>query len=525
MRTEFFEKPGYVKSRLDIDGHAYDIRFKRQVSENRDAPKLLVVSYLPDKRAIGLLRCCIETIRKFTDTPYEIWIIDNDSPAKNIAWLDEVSGINLVLSRTRPAGGGSYANAIGLEIGRRLIDQDSKYLMTLHQDIAVCKEGWLRYLLSKFDAKTAAVGVRLDDNRVKEGILHVLGYIVDFQVFRKLNLDFFPALPEFDVGDKAIVGMKKAGYSIFATPNTIWDKGVAERLPGDSPYKDFNVDRSVDDDGDVIFMHLGRGVQKATGARTDAGKSIGMWESFIASSLLPEKGEVEKLKRKLFSDVNYSVRRYFVDRFFIENIHRFRRGARVLDIGGKKTKKRGVFDIGKYPVRVEYANIDASTEPDYLCDATAIPAEDGSFDGAILAEVLEHVREPKAVLAESFRVLKPGGKLLITVPFMFHVHADPADYGRYTEYYLRETFSEIGFRNIEIEKQGGYYCVLANILKMRLMKMDARSGLFMMLKKAIFAFVLARLQKKALAWDRRGSFAESGAGAGHTLGYGVCCEK
>ncbi|MFH1047617.1 MAG: methyltransferase domain-containing protein [Patescibacteria group bacterium] len=525
MRLNFIDKPEYTTSNIDIDGQIYDIRLKRQVSEDVGAPRLIVVSYLPDKKTIGLLRCCIETIQKFTDTPHELWIIDNNSPEENIEWLDSVNGINLVLSRTQPAGGGSYANAIGLEIGRRLIDQNTKYLMTLHQDIVVCKDGWLQYLLSKFDTKTAAVGVRFDDNRVKEGILHVLGYIVDFQIFKKLNLNFFPELPAFDVGDKAIVELKKAGYGIFATPNSIWDKNVTERLPEDSPFKDFHVDRSVDDDGDVIFMHLGRGVYKSTGAYTDTEKSIGMWESFIEKNLLPEKRESEKLKQRLFSDNSYSSRRYFVDKFFIENIHHFRSGEKILDIGGKKTNKRGVFDISKYPVEVEYANIDASSNPDYLCDATKIPVKDSSFDGAILAEVLEHVRDPRLVLAECFRMLKPGGKLLITVPFMFHVHADPDDYGRYTEYYFRETLKEIGFRNITIRKQGGYYCVLANIIKMRLLGLGSESSLFAKIKKKSLTLFISWFQKKALIWDEKNGFNKTRIGAGHTTGYGIICEK
>jgi len=525
MRKVFFDNADYKSDKLDIDGRIYDIRFKRQVSEGADAPRLVVVSYLPDKKAIGLLRCCIETIRKFTDTPYELWIVDNNSPAKNIAWLDEVDNINLVLSRTQLAGGGSYANAIGLEIGRRMIDQSAKYLMTLHQDIAVCKEGWLRYLLSKFDGKTGAVGVRLDDKRVKEGILHVLGYIVDFQLFKRLNLDFFPELPTYDVGDRAMVGLKKAGYGIFATPNSIWDKSVVERLPDNSPYKNFDIDRSVDDEGNVIFMHLGRGVHKSTGAYTDPRKTIRSWGAFIRKNLFPERDEAERLELKLYSDAGYSLRRYFVDKFFLENVHCFPAGAKVLDVGGKKTKKRGMFDIGKYPVKVEYANIDASTDPDHLCDAAKIPVADASFDGVILAEVLEHVKDPKAVLVEGYRTLKPGGKLLATAPFMFHVHADPADYGRYTEHYFRETLGEIGFRNIQIERQGGYYCVLANILKMRLLRVGGKHPVYVKIKQAAPLFLLAWFQKRAIKWDGRKGFCSTDIGRGHTTGYGIVCEK
>lgn len=523
MRDIFYSD--YQKESLLIDNKNYQVFLKKQISENIDAPRLLVVSYLPNKKTAVLLKLCIETIKKFTDTPHELWIIDNNSPLKNIEWLDNVKGINLVLNRTEPKEKGSYSNAIGLEIGRRMIDQNAKYIMTLHQDIAVCKKGWLQYLLSKFDDKTKAVGVRMDTARVKDGILHVLGYIVDFQLFKKLDLDFFPKLPKYDVGDRIISEIKNAGYEIFATPNSIWNKEVVEKLSNDSPYKNFNIDRSVDDNGNVIFMHLGRGVNKSIGSYIDNEKSIEIWNFFIEKNLFPEKIKVNHLKIKLFSDINYSVRRFFVDKFFIENIQCFEDNAKILDVGGKKENKRGMFDIGKYPLEVKYANIDASTNPDFLCDATKIPVPDNSFDGVILAEVLEHIKEPKKVLAESYRILKPEGKLLITVPFLYHIHADPCDYGRYTEYYFQEVLQEIGFKKIRIEKQGGYYSVLANIIKMRLFGKDFDNSFFSKIKKKIFILFIRWFQKKALIWDNGSNFNKTTIGLGHTTGYGILCKK
>jgi SAM-dependent methyltransferase len=525
MTAPFFQQSKYEKAGLDIDGRTYDVFLERQITEGADAPRLLVVSYLPDNKAIGLLRRCIETIQKFTDTPYELWVIDNNSPEENIAWLDDVPGINLVLSRTQPEGGGSYANAIGLEIGRRLIDPDTKYIMALHQDVVACKLGWLRYLLSKFDDRVRAVGVREDRNRVKEGILHVLGYLIDFQLFKKLELDFFPELPAFDVGDRAIVGLKQAGYRYFATPNSIWDRSVVDRLSPDSPFRDFGVDRSVADDGEVIFMHLGRGVYKSTGQFRSTDKSIAAWEGFVDRHLFPERAKVAALQRKLFSEFNYTLRRYFVDRFFFENIYRFRDQARVLDVGGKRANKRGAFNIEAYPLAVEYVNSDSATEPDYVCDAANIPVDSDSYDGVILAEVLEHVPDPKAVLAECQRVLRPGGTMLITVPFLFHVHADPVDYGRYTEYYWREAIAAAGLELASLTPQGGYYGVLANMLKLRLMRENPKRSFGSKIKNRLCRPLFVWFQKKALVRDERSWFSKTDLGRGHTTGYGLVCRK
>ena len=87
--------------------------------------------------------------------------------------------------------------------------------------------------------------------------------------------------------------------------------------------------------------------------------------------------------------------------------------------------------------QVKYVNIDPSTNPDYLYEGSNIPVESNSFDSVICSEVLEHVRNPTSILKEAFRVLKPGGLMFICVPFIFRIHPDPDDFGRYTDQYWR----------------------------------------------------------------------------------------
>lgn len=49
-------------------------------------------------------------------------------------------------------------------------------------------------------------------------------------------------------------------------------------------------------------------------------------------------------------------------------------------------------------------------------DALDLPYADGTFDVVIASEILEHVPADDAAIAELVRVLKPGGKLAVTVP-------------------------------------------------------------------------------------------------------------
>lgn len=78
--------------------------------------------------------------------------------------------------------------------------------------------------------------------------------------------------------------------------------------------------------------------------------------------------------------------------------------------------------------------------PDVFADAARLPFGDESVDCIVLFEVLEHVAEPRSALAEAARVLRPGGRLLLTMPFMYPMHDEPHDYQRFTRHGLsRET--------------------------------------------------------------------------------------
>jgi SAM-dependent methyltransferase len=75
-----------------------------------------------------------------------------------------------------------------------------------------------------------------------------------------------------------------------------------------------------------------------------------------------------------------------------------------------------------------------------------LPFLDGSFDVVLCTEVLEHLTEPQRAIDEMYRVLEPGGQLLLTTRFLFPIHDAPHDYFRYTKYgllYLLRRFDEI----------------------------------------------------------------------------------
>ncbi len=72
---------------------------------------------------------------------------------------------------------------------------------------------------------------------------------------------------------------------MFACRNTVWEPELVDLLPCDSPFRNFHVDRAFDDEGNVIFLHLGRGVRRASGEHRK-GVSAEEWVNFVSEYLL-----------------------------------------------------------------------------------------------------------------------------------------------------------------------------------------------------------------------------------------------
>ena len=221
-----------------------------------------------------------------------------------------------------------------------------------------------------------------------------------------------------------------------------------------------------------------------------------------------------------------SLRRHFVDDFYMKKIPLLPSWGKVLDLGGNKQKKRGLFNINDYSLDVIYVNFSAKQRPDVQADGCYLPFGDEIFDGVICAELLEHVRDPLVVLREVHRVLRPGATLLVTVPFMFPIHADPYDYGRYTDQFWLESLSEYNFTDIIIEWQGGFWCVFADMLRGFGMEKEERSA---GTKEKIINWMNVHLQKslkrKALKMDSRENLLQTFFMKGCTTGFGISCRK
>ncbi|MGA1844469.1 MAG: methyltransferase domain-containing protein [bacterium] len=121
----------------------------------------------------------------------------------------------------------------------------------------------------------------------------------------------------------------------------------------------------------------------------------------------------------------------------------------VLDVGGgKRNSYVHLFDVNGV---VESINIDPDMEPTYCADLNhPLPVQDDTYNTIISLNTLEHIHKDEALLREMYRVLKPGGRILIMVPFLYRVHASPSDYHRHTAYWWDQLLEGIGFQKQDI---------------------------------------------------------------------------
>lgn len=159
-----------------------------------------------------------------------------------------------------------------------------------------------------------------------------------------------------------------------------------------------------------------------------------------------------------------TLRRLYLDRMLTEVLPIF--FGRVLDVGGKKEKRRGGFQPPYHQVvSWEYVNIDETTNPDFLCSADDIPLPTQSVDVILLAEVLEHLENPERALAEMARLLKANGHMVLTMPFLNSIHADPYDFQRWTPSKIRNVLSACGLKVEYIKPMGGPWSVIYDVLR------------------------------------------------------------
>jgi len=107
------------------------------------------------------------------------------------------------------------------------------------------------------------------------------------------------------------------------------------------------------------------------------------------------------------------------------------------------------------PEKFIRVDINKETRPDIVADLNKpLPFSDNFADSAFLFNVIYILEDPSATLREINRILKPGGKIFFTSPFIFNEAKEPVDYWRFTSEALEKLLKESEFNNFFIEPIG-----------------------------------------------------------------------
>ena len=161
--------------------------------------------------------------------------------------------------------------------------------------------------------------------------------------------------------------------------------------------------------------------------------------------------------------------------------------GRMLDVGCGERPHAALFpNIDRYfgiehlgaVINVEQSLAASVAHVRHIIDAFAegerLPFRERSFDSCIAIEVLEHVPDPTLVVAEMRRVVKPGGAVMVTVPFVGELHQTPYDFRRFTIFGIEGLLRDHGFEIERTLARGNFTAVTGRVLAHWLYRLGAK---------------------------------------------------
>lgn len=196
-----------------------------------------------------------------------------------------------------------------------------------------------------------------------------------------------------------------------------------------------------------------------------------------------------------------------------------------LDIGSGNSPYKKYLKVAKYisidkddTQAVSYQNNTHSIN----ADAKNLPLEDKYADTILLNQVLEHIYEYEMVLDEINRVLKDDGKFILSIPFLYHIHAEPNDYFRFSEYGIKNLLKQKGFKVIRFEYNGYAGTALVSIFNGFLWQVWNKHLLLKLLRNTLF---LVPLLSVFLLNNLLGLFLDLFKNEKFCPNYFIVCEK
>ena len=184
------------------------------------------------------------------------------------------------------------------------------------------------------------------------------------------------------------------------------------------------------------------------------------------------------------------------DRLIVKHYARYK--GTLYDLGSGESSYKDYFleYVDQY-ISVDWEGSYHKINPDVIADINKpLPIKNSVADTIVSLSVLEHLYDPSVMINESFRILKPGGNIILQVPWQWWIHESPFDFYRYTPYGLKYLLSKAGYTNINIEAQAGFFTMLVlkiNYFSLRFIRGPYVLRLFIQNILNIFWFVAQKI--------------------------------
>jgi len=160
-----------------------------------------------------------------------------------------------------------------------------------------------------------------------------------------------------------------------------------------------------------------------------------------------------------------------------------------VDIGSGNSPYKKYLDVEKY-ISVDKKETNATTYQENInevnADAKDLPFENNYADTILLNQVLEHIDDYEKVILETKRVLKLKGKLIVSVPFIYHIHSEPNDYFRFSEYGLKYIFEKYGYKIIDFHYLGYFGTAVISITNSFIWQIWNKNSFMKFLRNTLF---------------------------------------
>jgi len=270
---------------------------------------------IPSYKSEVLTTLAIQSFERFKgDFSFRYIVVEN---AQDESYKEPVLALaeNVVWISRQQASGycRASANAEAIEAGLKHVE--SELVFICHNDVVACHDSWMDILYKKIQEGCHIAGTVLDNVRIKA--VHISGMLLttelakevscypinrknsivyeglSYEEVSQLNINAtkkalnIPNDAHLDVGDTYTQYCRENNLDYFCLENTE-NKNVSVDMS--EPYASFPVDRAVDADGQVVFMHLGRGIAKKDNNYSRTGRvSFSEWEKFVKKNVLGEK--------------------------------------------------------------------------------------------------------------------------------------------------------------------------------------------------------------------------------------------